>query len=143
MIDWSKFIKAGFENESELLNANKDLNKNKAVKIAKDDELEVKWYSKDKVKYYTVVCRCGNNRLLYHDNGVRCHVCGRFHSHDNFSKKSHEAKNGAKFNDGKIAKIPQPMAVQRIELQKRRHVLTSRQFGKRWLGASSIHTNSS
>lgn len=123
-MSWLDFIKKGFGSNNEYTLAVKDLNKYGAAKIAKDDELEIKWYTKDKLKYYTVVCRCGNNRMLYHESGIRCHICGRFHSHENFNKMSQKARSSAKMNDGTIQQIPQPyVGVQRRNLQKRRSII--------------------
>ena len=108
-IDWDKFILAGFgHNAQEKLAAENELQKYGPDYKPKDDELEVMWYTKDGLKYFTVVCRCGNNRMTVHEGGVRCQVCGRYHSHDNYNKKRLHARKLSKFNDGKILIKPQP-----------------------------------
>lgn len=110
-IDWDKFILAGFgHKEQEKLAAENELQKYGPDYKPKDDELEVMWYTKDGLKYFTVVCRCGNNRMTMHEGGVRCQICGRFHSHENFNKKRMQARKISKFNDGKMLKKPQPYA---------------------------------
>jgi hypothetical protein len=135
MIDWHKFIKAGFSNESEVNNALKERQAYKPETEAKEGNLEIKWYKKNELRYYTVVCRCGNNRMLYHENGIRCHICGRFHKHEYFNLISQKAKKASRNEGGKIEQIPQPMkrqyelSIQNRNIRQRRVLATNKLRG--------------
>lgn len=147
MTDWSKFIIAGFTNEKEKLAADKELDKYGPTLQAKENELEVTWYTKDRLRYYTVVCRCGNNRMLYHENGVRCHICGRFHSHDNFNKHRLQAQKLAKQNDGETKVKPKPMyetvGIQRSRSRTSKSNTVFGRDGLTGMGASTGKPNAS
>jgi len=148
MINWEKFIQAGFEKSEEKVKSDLELLKYGPENIVKENSLEIRWYEKDGLKYFTVVCRCGNNRMLYHENGIRCHMCGRFHSHDSFNKKRLEARKKAKNYDGRIEQLPQPMVYDKNRLssiasEKRRFFASLAQDGGTGVGSSAVYTRSS
>lgn len=89
--------------------------------IPKNDNLHVYWYAKEmfgkKVKTFTVVCSCGCNKLLVHENGIRCTDCQGFHSHMAFQEAKMKAERARMMDDGKIEQIPQPY-IQKWMLQE-------------------------
>lgn len=141
MIDWAKFIQAGFSSVNEKDNAYKERKAYKPELEPKDGNLDIKWYKKNGLRYYTVVCRCGNNRMLYHENGIRCHICGRFHKHEYFNLMSQKARQESRSVGGKIEQIPQPMktqyefSIQSRNLKQRRISLANKLRGFARLGS--------
>jgi len=113
-MNWEKFIRDGFGSENEKKDAEKYLKTYQPTIITKDDDLHLKWYMKEQMKYFTVVCACGNNRMLYHENGIRCHICGRFHSHENFLRMKNKARKEANNLRSLVEQIPQPLLHKRI-----------------------------
>jgi hypothetical protein len=88
---------------------------------AKDNNLYVYWYKEGPVKYFTVVCECGNNRLLIVENGIRCTKCGYFHTHDSFLKAK-EKVNRCKMGRDATQQIPQPF-IEQWKMWKRQREL--------------------
>lgn len=126
-IDWQQFIRNGYDRVSEVLSAQKDLTKN--IEYApKDGNLFVTARIIGGIRHYVVVCRCGNSRMLVHENGIRCHVCGRFHTHTEYQKQKIEARKQAQTTDSKILTNPQPFQVQE---EIRKHYVRINQRAKR------------
>ena len=103
----------------------------KGFNIPTDNDLHVYWHYKDwggkKIKTYTVVCKCGNNKLLVHENGIRCIECQHFHTHDSFKKASDKARQAGRM-EGRhvkagIERIPQPFLQQQAIFNRRRALL--------------------
>ena len=107
-MDWLTFIKRGFRNEKDHQYAERYFQKNTPNNIAKEDSLDVFYRYRNKIKEFTVCCACGNSRMVIHENGVRCHSCGLFHSHDAYNRQRLKAKKLARNQGGKIEVKPQP-----------------------------------
>jgi len=122
-IDWDRFVKAGFEKTSEVGRAKQELKQGPEL-TPKDDNLFIRWEMRQGIKHYVVVCRCGNSRMLMHENGIRCHICGRFHSHKTFEKMKLEVKKLAKFEGAKILKNPQPFIEEHNRFNKQKYGIT-------------------
>lgn len=60
-----------------------------------------------KRKTYTVVCRCGNRKLMLAKDCVRCHECGAGHDYETFLKKKEECYQLALSGDGRTGRIKQ------------------------------------
>ncbi len=63
---------------------------------------------------WTVVCHCGNAKLLLVGNyGVRCHDCGEYHSRNAYMRASEKARAKANFRDEPIVRTTDIMDAQR------------------------------
>lgn len=107
-IDWNKFIQAGFEKPSEVTAARSHLKKYGAEVTAQEGNLFLREMTVDGKRIIAIVCRCGNARMTMHDLGIRCQMCGGFHTHTSYINLRDKAKQKAKFQDKKLNKNPQP-----------------------------------
>lgn len=90
--------------------------------VPKEDDLHLYWYKEKGQKFYTIVCSCGNNKLLVAKNGLRCQHCANFHSHKTFLtlkqqiKKIVENPNNA--DTAAIEQLPQPFLYKMSSIKK-------------------------
>src|SRR3990167_1029624 len=79
----------------------------------KSNNLEIEFFYKTEMdkaarrKTFTVVCRCGNRKLMLARACVRCHECGRGHDYMTFLKKKEECYRSAFAEDGRTGRIKQ------------------------------------
>ena len=109
-IDWNKFIQAGFEKPSEVVAANKHLRNYGIEMTAKEGNLFLREMTVNGRRIIAIACRCGNSRMTVHELGIRCHLCGAFHSHTAYLSLRDKAKQMAKINNKFLNKNPQPYA---------------------------------
>lgn len=110
VIDWNKFIQAGFEKPSEVIAARGHLTKYGIEEKAQEDNLFLREMTVNNRRIIAIVCRCGNARMTVHELGIRCHLCGGFHSHTSYLNLKSKAKQMAKINNKFLNKNPQPYA---------------------------------
>lgn len=119
---WESFISAGFLKSADENYAQKFLEKNTPTNDAKENELDIFYRYQDGIKYFTVCCLCGNSRMILHENGVRCHSCGRFHSHDNYNRMKLKVSKLARWGDGRKEVKPQPFIAQYNKFKRKLYV---------------------
>lgn len=107
-IDWNKFIQAGFEKPSEAAAARAHLAKYGAEETAREGNLSLRDMTVQNKRIIAIVCRCGNARMTVHDLGIRCQICGAFHTHTSYLNLKQKAIQLARFNDKQMNKNPQP-----------------------------------
>lgn len=105
---WDTFIAKGFEKPTEVASADKFLRTYKPTNEFAKDDLHIRWRKNNGIKEFVLCCTCGNSRMTVHEQGIRCQMCGRFHSHEDFLKKKKELESKARIDDGVKEIIPQP-----------------------------------
>lgn len=87
------------------------------LNVPKNDDLHIYWWNDKGIRKYVVVCSCGNKKLMVVEKGLRCHNCGKFHSHQAFLKAKEKVYK-AVVNDSQggikkeIEQLPQPFLAQ-------------------------------
>src|SRR3990167_6287802 len=83
------------------------------INDVKENNLDIGYFyrnEKDKLlkrRAYIVVCRCGNEKLMFAPGAVRCQSCGRGHDYGTLLKYKQKAEKLAKFSDGRRGRIKQ------------------------------------
>lgn len=58
-------------------------------------QIDPKTMKKTGTSILAIVCRCGSNRLLKAEKGIRCQSCAKLHSHDSYYRVKEELKQEA------------------------------------------------